>query len=283
MPQADTGYCGRHQDGASSKRGLHVINSGSSFTLPEMWSIGKHVVVRLLTIFAVLFGILFTLLYNQYGWFGLVALLAGSGISLLGFFATLWERLNKPLSERLQYLNQHAFSPLADWCNASGDSQLNPNRARISEAVEALRSQRRYLTTGLYPKKLLSFAEQLVKDTEEYEPLWYEIYGVHEKWILDHSQEYIQKHSTSPDMRALNFILKVTRYDYPLRPEVLDMIRNFWQFYQGKNPKGSERYVQLSKGFIEKRKDISRILSDYMRANLLHRQATNAFGSLLPV
>ena len=79
-----------------------------------MWGAGTHLVIRLIEILAVIFAVPLVYLYTQYGSVGALAVLGTYGLSIIGLFATTWDKINKPLTERLNYLNVHAFSPLAE-------------------------------------------------------------------------------------------------------------------------------------------------------------------------
>jgi len=223
----------------------------------------------LLTFFAVPIGALFVWLYFQFGLtvvFGAVVL---SGLSILGILIALWEKVNNPLTRRLEYLNQHAFTPLAEWCKSRTGYRISIDFDTASNAVEALKAHRTYLTAGLYPKKLLHFTEWLVQNTPEYEQLWSDLQRANTEWIQGRLAEWTHVGS-NPDMSAMISLLGFNT-GFPVRPEVTELLRPFLRHYRETNEKQLKRFVALHGEFLNTQSTMLTILKMYMDTNMLHK------------
>jgi hypothetical protein len=225
----------------------------------------------LLTFFAVLISVLFVGLYYQFGVAGVLAALATSGLWLIGFFGTVWDKVKDPLTKRLDYLNQHAFTPLAEWCNNTNSWRISMNFDTALKAVEALKAHRTYLTAGLYPKKLLQLAEWADENTREYERLWSDLYTATLKWIQDHPADWVG-FSTAPDMPVVISLLGFQQPEF--NPNTAERLRPFVKSHRERNGEQLARFVALQKDFENKRSAMLTILKAYMGANMLHKPST---------
>jgi hypothetical protein len=215
--------------------------------------------------------LLFVGLYYQFGITGVLTALATSGLWLVGFFGTVWEKVKEPLTKRLEYLNQHAFTPLAEWCRFESDWKLNPSISPASGALSALQIHRRYLTVGLYPKTVLRLTEWVVQNTTEYEQLFNHIYYAIDWWIQrEHFNEWAHL-ATSPNIGALLSLLGFEQPEYQVRPEITALLRPFLKAYQEKNGEKLTRFVELQKDFMKTRSAMSGLLKEYMGTNMLRK------------
>jgi hypothetical protein len=246
-----------------------------------MLSVGAHLVVRLLAVFSVVIAIVLIALYLEFGVLGLTTVIGVSGISILGimgFFASTWDKLKGPLTERLEYLNQHAFSPLVEWSGSLYLDRINPSFEAMSSALADLKTHRRYMTVGLYPKTLLNLTDRVVKNTAEYLPLWNDIYQTNMDWIQGaHFNEWV-KHSTMPDMRMILFALDLSSPGISLTPdpEVMTLVNGFLSDYKRKKPEELARFVLLSKDLQEQKSALLSLLDGYMRTNMLQKHRSSA-------
>jgi hypothetical protein len=208
--------------------------------------------------------------YYQFGLSVALGVLAGSGISILGFFVGLWDKVKDPLTKRLDYLNQHAFTPLFTWCNSGGWGRITPNFNTPSNAAGALQAHRRYLTAGLYPKKLLELTEWVDQNKPEYDHLWTDLYNANEKWVQGHLNEWAH-YSTAPDMPSLSSLLGFPLPGFRMNPEVEKLLRPFVEDYRQNNGKQLDQFVALHRDFLNKRSAMLTVLNAYMGTNMLHK------------
>ena len=236
-----------------------------------MLSVGAHLVIRLLTFFSVFVALVVLALYFLYGPLGVVTVIGVSGISLLAFFATTWEKVKEPLTERLDYLNQHAYSPLAEWSDASWLDRINPSYEVASNALTDLKTHRRYMTVRLYPKPLLQSVESVVKNTADYVVLWNDIYQRNQEWIQEAHFEKWANYSTMPDMRIILYALGLSSISmfFNPNPEILKLVNGFIDDYKRKNSDKCSRFVSLHKDLQAKKDFLSAMLNGYMRTNML--------------
>ena len=271
----------------SGKEGREEIGTApNEVSARARWSVGAHLVVRLLTAFSAVIAIVLIALYLEFGVLGVTTVIGVSGISILsilGFFATTWDKLKEPLTERLEYLNQLAFSPLAEWGGSIDLGKINANVEMASNALAALETHRRYMTVGLYPTSLLHLVEKIANNTREYERLWKHLYDANVNWIKDgaHLSEW-SRFSTMPDMSGILLILDLNAPStyYNLPQELRTLLSDFLENYKKENQQKVNTLVELHRDFREKKSILSTMLDTYMRTNMLHRmkQSTNVFA-----
>ena len=263
---------------SSGKEGGKEVGTAPNEVLARTrWSVGAHLVVRLLTAFSVVIATVLIALYSEFGVLGLTTVIGVSGISILGilgFFGTTWDKVKEPLTERLEYLNEHAFSPLAEWGSSIDLGKINPNVEVASNALAALETHRRYMTVGLYTKSLLHLVEKIDKNTREYERLWKHLYDANMNWIQDgtHLSQWA-RFSTMPDMAGILLILDLNAESAYYNPpqELRTLVSEFLENNKKENAQEVNTLVELHRDFREKKPIISTMLDAYMRTNMLHR------------
>jgi hypothetical protein len=236
-------------------------------------SVGTHLVVRLLTFFAVvLITVLFVSTYYQLGLAVALAALAGSGLSIVGL-ASLWDKVKEPVTKRLEYLNERAFSPILEWCRYDQLDRINPDPEIMSNALADLKTHRRYMTVSLFPKTLLRLVNSVVMDTAKYIPLWKHLYDTNMDWI-QHDLAERAKYSTMPDMRLLLLALGLLPSSsfFAPDPAVVEFGNEFLKDYETKNPNKLASFVFVHKALQEEKASLLPLLDSYMRTNMLRKQ-----------
>jgi len=182
----------------------------------------------------------------------------------------------------LEYLNLHAFSPLAEWSSSVDLGKISISLAVASNALAALETHRRYMTIGLYPKRLLHLVEQIVVNTREYDRLWKDLYDSNMNWINGGRFSQWAQFSTMPDMNGILFVLDLLPPGsyYNPKEEFVTLLNEFLTHYKKENQQKVDTLSELHRDFRERKPILLTMLDTYMRTNMLHKmkESNNVFG-----
>ncbi len=232
---------------------------------------GRKVVIRLLAFLAVILLVLFSGLYAT---LGLLPAIQYTGVGFILSIATLflgvWREVEKGLTQRLDYLNQYAFSPLVTECTQIGGWRITPNIEVLSRVIEAIKLNGRYLTLRIYPKQLLELAEAVRTLAKDYDSIWIHLWQQGELWVRTHMNTW-QSLGSSFDMGALYFVLGFpAQYSSYPQPKI-SAVNEFLNWYKREHPEKFSRFTSTHKDLAKLEQDVVSLLNQFMQTNLLRR------------